>query len=255
MKPLNFFAPKKWDSDFFSRNIYFADLSLDLSDQNTKDLTAEIKQLDKIGCELAEVRIRSSYFQNIPLFETLGFRFVDSRLEFRTRTTRQDHAVTAPFGVLRWFEDSDWHDVCQLTDSQFAGNPSFKSRYNSREYFSFDESKRYFAQWNRRVLESSSPMFCIWENARQVAGFYSVLRQATESPIPEYKVGLAAVKPEHAKHGMANVMQYWIFQHAPDQEFTVVNSPALTNLAGLKNNIRSSKNLSHVEAFLFRKPI
>jgi hypothetical protein len=254
LKSLLFFAPKKWDSVFFSRNIYFADLSLDLSDQSTKNLTTEINQLDRIGCEMAEVRIRSSHFQNIPLLETLGFRLVDSRLEFRTSTTRQDYSVAAPFGVLRWFNDSDWPEVCQLTEAQFAGNSSFKSRYNSREYFSFDESKRYFTQWNQRVLDSVSPMFCIWEHECQVVGFYSVLRQATESPIPEYKVGLAAVKPELAKHGMANVMQYWIFQHAPDKEFTVINSPALTNLAGLKNNIRASKNLSHVEAFLFRKP-
>jgi hypothetical protein len=253
MTQLVYFTHKQWDSEFFSKCIYFADLSFNIASQEAEYLVNDIDQLDRVGCELAEVRIRSSHFQYIPLLETLGFRFVDSRLEFRTRTSRRDYSVITPVGILRWFKKTDWPEVCQLTDSQFTENPSFKSRYNSREYFSLEQSKRYFTQWNRRVLESLDPLFCIWEVDGQVAGFYSILRQATDTSTPDYKVGLAAVKPELAKHGMANKMQFWIFQNAPDQEFTVVNSPALTNLAGLKNNIRASKELSHVEAFFFRK--
>lgn len=254
MKPLTHFTKKNWDSDFFETSIFFADLTFDLSDQDIADLRDDIDQLDDIGCKLAEVRVRSSHFQNVPILENFGFRLVDSRLEFRTLTTRSDFDISVPLGTLRWYQNTDWREVTELTESQFAMNQAFRSRYNSREYFSFNQSNRYYTQWNRRAIDCPNPLFCIWEVDGQVAGFYAIIRQLTKDVHPEYKVGLAAVRPSLAKYGMANKMQYWIFKNAPDQEFTVVNSPALTNIAGLKNNIRALKELSHVEAFFFRRP-
>jgi len=114
----------------------------------------------------------------------------------------------------------------------------------NRNYFTRDESVRYYLQWHRLALENEHPLFCVWETN-------SVIRKPTSINIYDYKTGLTAVRPESQRSGMQYQMQFWIFQNSPDDEWVTVNSPALTNLPALKNTIRAAKELSHVEACLF----
>jgi hypothetical protein len=48
-------------------------------------------------------------------------------------------------------------------------------------------------------------------------------------------------------------MQAWLFRETSDTDWTTINSPQLTNTAGLKNNIRSGKEFKAAELFFFRK--
>jgi len=251
---MNRFTRREWDSKFFGREIFGGELNLAFTPEVVGDLRSELNSIRDLGCELLEVRLNSRYFLNVPILEDLGFRFVDSRLEFRTHSVRSEFRAEVPVGSLRWFKEDDWKDIQELTVSQFADNPNFFSRYNNREYFSRSESIRYYLQWHHWVLENPIPLFCIWERDGDVLGFYSVLRRSGSSDTPEYKVALAAVQPKSAAHGMQNQMQFWIFQNAPDEVWTTLNSPSLTNIAGLKNNIRAGKDLSSVEAYFYLRP-
>jgi hypothetical protein len=69
--------------------------------------------------------------------------------------------------------------------------------------------------------------------------------------MPFYKVGLAAVKEGHRSFGAQNLMQQWLFSRAIDPKWVTVNSPALTNKEGIKNNIRAQKNFDRAEVFMF----
>lgn len=248
------FKSKDWDSQFFRRPIYGAELNHLLSDDDATVLREELATLSKDKHSLVEARVRSTFFANIPILEDLGFRLVDSRLEFRTKTRKTDFEAETCRENLRWFKESDWASVCNLTTSQFVDNPSFQSRFNNRMYFSRNESERYYLQWHRWALDVPNPLFCIWETDNQLSGFYSIVRKFSSAGLPEYKVALAAVRPGSLPSGMQNEMQFWLFRNAPDDEWETINSPALTNIAGLKNNIRAGKHLNYVEAYLFWRP-
>lgn len=247
----NYFATKEWDSEFFGRLFLSADLSREISTEGWKELELEIEALKAGGAWLLEARLQSSHFHNATKLEDLGFRLVDSRLEFSTLTRRSEAVHSIPTGHFRWYQGSDWSSLEGLTRSQFATNANFKSRYNNRQYFSEEESHRYYMQWHRWALESENPLFCVWEVDGVFAGFYSILRQSVRGSVPRYKVALAAVEPPFRSYGAQNQMQFWIFENAPDEEWLTINSPALTNLSGLKNNIRAAKELSYVEAYFF----
>lgn len=247
----DYFVEKMWDTEFFGRRFLSGDLSREITTEGWQKLELEIEALKASGAWLLEARIRSSHFHNVTKLEDLGFRLVDSRLEFSTLTRRSEAEYSIPRGDFRWYQESDWLPLQDLTRSQFAANENFKSRYNNRRYFSEEESNRYYMQWHRWALENENPLFCVWEVDGFFAGFYSILRQAEGDSIPRYKVALAAVEPEFRSYGAQNQMQFWIFENAPDEEWLTINSPALTNLSGLKNNIRAAKELSYVEAYFF----
>lgn len=242
---------KKWDSEFFNREVFACDFNYAVNSSDVQALALEIEGLNRLDRPLIEARVRSEYFSNIPLLEDIGFRLVDSRLEFRTKTYRRDFTESDPRTSLRWFRAEDWDQVQELTIAQFVDNPNFRSRFNNRKYFSRDESVRYYLQWHRLALENEHPLFCVWETDSVVSGFHSIIRTPTSINTYDYKTGLTAVRPERQGSGMQYQMQFWIFQNSPDDEWATVNSPALTNLPALKNTIRAAKDVSHVEAFLF----
>lgn len=247
------FTRLDWESNFFGRPIFGIDLLKPITREDTDQLYQEMNHLGVYPRTLFQVRVRSTSFDSIHMLEDIGFRLVDSRLEFATRTRRLDYVDTGrlPVGQLRWFQESDLQGIEKLTSSQFSLNASFKSRFNNRRYFTQAESHAYYMAWHQLALKNEYPLFCVWENNGNIVGFYSIIRQPTEVEFPLYKVGLAAVEPDFRSLGAQNQMQYWIFSNSPDSEWTTINSPALTNISGLKNNIRAAKELSHVEFILF----
>lgn len=242
---------KEWDSEFFGRDIFEANFDYSIGSKDAEAIVREIASLRHSDRLLIQARVRSEYFTNIPILEEIGFRLVDSRLEFSTKTYRRDFMSSHFTESLRWYRHDDWAQIRELTISQFVDNQNFQSRFNNRQYFTRDESLRYYLQWHRLVLENPHPLFCVWETGSSISGFYSIVRKPGTASSPDYKVALAAVRPGSPGSGMQNKMQFWIFQNCPDTEWSTINSPALTNLPGLKNNIRAGKELSHVEAYLF----
>jgi hypothetical protein len=243
---------KTWDSNFFNRDIYELSgyIQSDPSALNQLGKMLDTVLIDKNA--LVQVKVESDSFQDIPVLEGEGFRFVDSRLEFLTTEERLGNQVLAPAGVFREFSNSDWDQVGELTFQSFAGNSRFMSRYNNRQYFSVDDSHRYYMQWHKLVLENQHPMFCIWDVGGEICGFYTIDRKLNdETGVPFYKVGLGAVKEGHRSFGAQNLMQQWLFSQAVDPKWVTVNSPALTNKAGIKNNIRAQKNFDRAEVFMF----
>ena len=246
-----FLVRKNWDSEFFNREIFACDLNYAIGSSDVEALALEIESLSRLDRPLIEARVRSEFFSNIPFLENIGFRLVDSRLEFRTKTYRRDFTLNNLPTGLRWFHADDWDEVQKLTIAQFVDNPKFKSRFNNRNYFTRDESVRYYLQWHRLALENEHPLFCVWETNSVVSGFYTIVRKSTPTNHVDYKIGLVAVRPGSEPSGMGNQMQFWIFQNSPDDEWTSINSPALTNLPALKNNIRAAKELAYAEIYLF----
>lgn len=242
---------KVWDSDFFGRDFYLLDVSEGLEIDRLKN---ELDRLDADGVFGTECQISIRNIEMMAHLEELGFRIVDSRMEFITDTNRGEHEIVAPVGVFRRFEPQDWEALSDITVKNFVDNDQFKSRYTNRNIFSRDESLRYYLQWHRWVLDVSPDLFLSWVDKDKYVGFYSILRLSDpQSARPRYKVGLAAIDPAYRSYNGQNLMQAWLFRETRDSEWTTVNSPQLTNTAGLKNNIRSGKEFKTIELFFFRK--
>ena len=242
---------KIWDSNFFGRDFYLLDINDGI---DFVRLESELDRLDTKGVFGMECQINIRNIDVIPQLESVGFRLVDSRMEFITPTFRGEQEITAPIGEFRRFKSEDWDALTEITIKNFVDNPQFKSRYTNREISSRDESLRYYLQWHRWVLDVSPDLFLSWVDRDTYVGFYSILRLSDpHKSIPRYKVGLAAIDPEYRSHNGQNLMQAWLFRETPDSEWTTINSPQLTNTSGLKNNIRSGKEFKTVELFFFRK--
>ena len=243
---------KTWDSEFFNRDIYELTGVNEIGSVAVGQLGEMLDQVITNERAIVQTSVTSEYFSVIPSLEGAGFRFVDSRLEFLTTEERLDKEVSAPTGLFRDFDENDWDQLSELTFHSFASNTSFMSRYNNRNYFSVEDSHRYYMQWHKLVLENQNPMFCIWDVSGEICGFYTIVRKLDEeTEMPFYKVGLGAVKEGHRSFGAQNLMQQWLFSRAVDPEWVTVNSPALTNKAGIKNNIRAQKNFDRAEVFMF----
>jgi hypothetical protein len=240
-----------WDSAFFGREFYCLDAQTGIK---YEQLHADLEYLDKNGVFGVMCQINIQNIEVIPQLEMLGFRLVDSRMEFVTHTFRGIQNIDAPVGEFRQYESRDWDPLVDLTLTSFVDNSQFKSRYANRNIFSREESLRYFLQWHRWVLSVSPDLFLSWVDRDRYVGFYSILRiPDSDLDRPRYKVGLAAIDPEYRSYNGQNLMQAWLFRETPDPEWTTVNSPQLTNTSGLKNNIRSGKEFKSVELFFFRK--
>jgi hypothetical protein len=240
-----------WDSAFFGREFYCLDVQSGIENEL---LNADLEHLDENGVFGTMCQINIQSIEVIPQLETLGFRLVDSRMEFKTHTFRGIQNIDAPVGEFRQYESRDWEQLVELTLTSFVDNSQFKSRYTNREIFSREESLRYFLQWHLWVLSVSPDLFLSWVDQDRYIGFYSILRVPDpELMRPRYKVGLAAIDPEYRSYNGQNLMQSWLFRKTTDPEWTTVNSPQLTNSSGLKNNIRSGKEFKSVELFFFRK--
>jgi hypothetical protein len=243
---------KSWDSEFFEKEIYAlrgieAGVRVDALDR-------DLARLDERGAFGVEAHLNIRSMATIPDLEELGFRLVDSRMEFITRTTRRPDDVAPERGTFRRFVQDDWEALVDLTRRSFVENPAFLSRYNNRWLFTPEESLRYYVEWHHWVLRTSPDLFLSWVDGDRYVGFYSILRKSNATTgIPDYKVGLAAIEPDYRALKGQNLMQAWLFHNTPDPEWTTINSPQLTNTSGLKNNIRSGKNFVAVELFFFRK--
>ena len=214
----------------------------------------ELDRLDADGVFGTECQVDIRSIEMIAHLEDLGFRMVDSRMEFITHTHREENEIIAPVGKFRRYEPQDWEALAENTAKNFVDNDQFKSRYTNRQIFSREESLRYYLQWHRWVLDVSPDLFLSWVDKDKYVGFYSILRLPDPQSVhPRYKVGLAAIDPDYRSHNGQNLMQAWLFKETSDSEWTTINSTQLTNTSGIKNHIRSGKAFKTVELFFFRK--
>ena len=207
---------KVWDSDFFGRDFYLLDLSSGLELDRLK---SELDNLDANGVFGTECQLNIRNIEMMTHLEELGFRIVDSRMEFITHTYRGEKEIVAPVGNFRLFGPQDWEALSDITVKNFVDNDQFKSRYTNRDIFSREESLRYYLQWHRWVLDVSPDLFLSWVDGDKYVGFYSILRLADPQGIrPRYKVGLAAIDPDYRSHNGQNLMQAWLFRETQDSE-------------------------------------
>lgn len=196
-----------------------------------------------------QLKVRGTLIDQLSKVLGTGFDLVDSKLEFITSVSKPEFAELPAIGSFRLCEIRDWDEIRRLTSLGFSKNTAFKGRFNNRRYFSEDISLRYYMAWNERAFSNSSDLFGVW-SGEKIFAYYNINR-LTDHDRVVHKVGLAAVDSDAPSRGIQNMLQNWIYHQAPETTFTVINSPALSNIPGLKNNIRAGRDLNYTELTFF----
>ena len=103
---------KDWDSDFFGRDFYLLDITDGLE---IDELENELDRLDKAGVFGTECQLNIRSIDAMANLEALGFRLVDSRMEFVTHTFRGEYDIVAPVGEFRRYQSKDWDALAEIT--------------------------------------------------------------------------------------------------------------------------------------------
>lgn len=242
------FQQVEWTSNFFGVPFF----SMKAQEYKADDLKAYFRGFKPPTRGIYEVRLDGLSIELGLELQAAGFALTDGRLEFETQLQSPESEPKPETGHFRNYEQSDFPQVERLVYASFAGNPSFRSRFNNRAFFSEGTSHAYYMEWINKAASTSPDLFGVWaDESNKVRAFYNIVRIG-EKPSQVFKVGLAAVDSNSPLRGLQNLLQSWIYWNANDAVFDVINSPALSNYAGLKNNIRAARRLAYTELIFFR---
>lgn len=254
---------KPWDSEFFARPI----ASLTWERQNDRigepsatveALRAIVEQSDHAGFSIVECDLDVADLAIAWCLEEVGFRLVDSRIQFLTRFTRADIPDAQPTrGEV--VDAAPWHRerIVELIHTGFTRNDHFISRFKNAEYFTPDETRRYYEAWFDNTAFASGAACAVFVDEGSVAGFYVYQARDEMDGLPVMKATLTAVDPEFRGAGAHVAMQAYLYRKLSRkfgwQEWYVDNTTQLTNTPVVRNHIASGKQPRALRLTFFRR--
>lgn len=228
---------KDWESEFFNLEVY------ELLDWKTLD--GIDRKLATINFDLLECNLDFERFDNLAKLEELGFRTIDSRISFLTLIDTEDSKFLsdAPEYIIRPFIQSDFNAVLELTHTHLTHNDSFISRYKNEAFFPKGSALDYFSTWIEFSINSPNSITVVSEWNEQVVGFFIIEKKNLIAGIPVWKGRLTAVEKNHRGKKLHLSMQTKIFEIIGLQQFYLDNTTQLSNLAVIKNHIKSNRRL------------
>ena len=244
------FFPKKWDSDFFGRQIW--ELTFNESvDRNA--LEAALSMYDQEGVWGIEVSVNPKWMSDVPALEDVGFRLVDSKMSFVSQLmTSSIDETQIPYGILRQVESSDLPRISELTIRNLIDNPAVYSRYKDPRLFSREESIRYYNAWNERAFLEQPELFVVWEIEGYVEAYFNYMRVNNSELNPMFKGILTAVAPEYRGQNAHNIMQSFLFKRFGESEWWIDNTTQISNIAVIRNHIKAGKVFHSSSLIFFR---
>jgi len=208
---------KNWESDFFDRKFY----SLEISNF-TEAFTSALgdSDFDLIVCDvpLQDIRLVSK-------LEGLGFRTVDSRIQFLTTVSLQEQKFffDSKAYTFRLAEERDIHTIIELTHKFLTYNKNFVSRYKSKLFFDSETPKRYYEKWITYSFGNKSSSTIIAEHNNSISSFFIIERVDDYEGLPRFKGILTAVKKEHRGQKLHLAMQSHLYKHLGIENFYLDN--------------------------------
>jgi len=251
---------KEWESEFFGRT--FGSLAWThapgppASLPEAADALGRVcREADAAAFAVVECHLDVNELAMAAALETVGFKLVDSRIRFVTRFTVADIPDTTPTrGVIVDAMPEHRDRIVELTHAGFTDNGHLVSRFKNPEYFSRDESRRYFEAWIDNTVfdtRSASAVFLVDDD---VVGYYIYQARDSREGIPVVKGILTAVEPEHRGANAQLAMQAHLYRKFGFDEWFLDNTTQLTNAPVIRNHIRSAKRLEEIVLTFYRKP-
>ncbi len=248
-----------WETEFFGRR--FARLVIDA--EETRDFDAEglaeplqevLSYGDRNGIDLIELELDVSWIHHSHLFEESGFRLVDTKLRFVTLKQREGMEGAPPQKEDIAFVSPDMKDeLLDLTHKAFTDNPSFKSRYTNKRFFSRSETERYYEAWIENYMEDGDALFAVMRDQGKIVGYLVYAKTGEHEGKPLYKAGLAAVAPGYRGRGIYFSLGSFIYRNLPESEVYLDMTTQLSNLSTMRNLIKAQRRLDRVQLVFYRR--
>lgn len=236
---------KVWESDFFNKEIY--ELSFD---GNSNKLE---KELNELKWDLVECNVNLTDFKHILDLQRIGFNIVDSRIRFLTniKFNVDDYLFYNPDYITRDFQEKDLDTILNLTHEFLTYNKDFISRFKNQSYFKVDDGKKYFAKWINFSFENKRSKTAVVEKDGEVVGFFIMEEKNSYNDLPLLKGILTAVGKEHRGNKLHLVLQTYLFESFGFKSFYLDNTTQLSNIAVIKNHIKSSRKLDSMHMTMY----
>ena len=220
----------QWMSDFYGISWYRIDNSVDIS--HIKDRA------------LLEWRIASNDFDSLILAQKNNFLLVESFIEFTTEVFPESFDSTN----IRFVVESDVETILYINQESMCMNPNYKTRLNNPIFFDEGACSRYYTSAVSNHIRSEDVLTCVCEIDTEVVGFF-MLKMIDEHT---YKGLMTGVIPKARGQKLHIKMQQFLINHI-GHPITLINTTQLSNMAVIKNHIRSKRNLSKIEHIFYKK--
>jgi len=248
----------EWETNFFKKKvgklIIDSNILKSLTEETVNDfLNRMIFFADENHYNIIELQLDIQALQFVPLFENKGFRLVDTRITFITLIDKkQIERYSSPIGEIGFATKNDLEDILDLTRQSFVYNPAFFSRYKNKNFFTKEESERFYLAWITNHIEDSDSWFVVIRKGQKVLGYFIYKDAGLYKDEKIYKGILTAVAPEYRGHKLHIFMQSYLYNQFPEDQFYIDSTTQLTNYATIKSHIRSQKNLSCIKLNFYR---
>lgn len=248
-----------WETEFFGRR--FGRLEIDEKEKDgfeAKDLEQALKGMlsfaDMNGFDVIEAQLDISWIHRMYLFESNGFRLVDTKLRFVTWMPRGGMEDPAAVEGEVGFASADMkEEILSLTHTAFTHNPSFKSRFNNERFFTKSDTERYYAAWIENYLGDPDTLFAVMRYEGKVVGYLVYTKTGARQGKPLYKAALAAVAPEYRGRRIYFSMGSFVYSHLPQSGAYLDMTTQLTNLSTIRNLVKAQRTLEKVQMVFYRR--
>jgi hypothetical protein len=249
---------KEWETEFFKRT--FGSLTTDhnlLVTLPNESIYSAFDSLlsyaDENQYDILELHLDISGLALVPVLEDNGFRLVDTMATFITLIEKKHlEKYSSDVGEMGFAKKNEIEQILRLTHQTLTNNPSFLSRYKNRIFFTQEESERYYSAYILNHVDNKDALFAIWKTEDQVIGYFIYKRADRYKGKQVYKGILTAVHPEYRGYKAHLVMQSFLYDYFPEEQFYLDNTTQLTNFPTIKNHMRSRKNLNRINLTFFR---
>jgi hypothetical protein len=266
MPPLLTFGieEKKWEAEFFNKKWglltckdFSANQIVEMPKSIVMDLEQILEQSDQ-SFDLLEFQATHDLFMLIPYIETAGFRFVDSKISFKTLLStstlvKQQFPLDFANLKLKLFSVEYLSEIISLTNKHLTNNPLFVSRYKNPLFMESNAAEKYFTTWVTNALTSEHSISCVvLDQHNFVKGYFIYERKGSEDSIPIYKGILTVIDDEYRGKSTHLAMQSFLFSQIKEAKYFVDNTTQLTNLPVIRNHVKSHRSLNSISLTFYR---
>ena len=206
------------------------------------DSTDDLKLCKEEG--LYELRLSSDDFSGIIEAQKHGFSLVESFIEFATEVEPSQEVNEG----IRLIEEDDHSFILALNEQSMCQNEGYRTRFNNPIFFDENACKNYYGAAITNNINDPNVLTAVVEFGNEVVGFFmlKIVDQQTCKGLMTGVIPKARGMKFHIK------MQQFLINHI-GHSFTLINTTQLSNLAVVKNHIRSNRSLSKIEHIFYKK--
>lgn len=193
---------------------------------------------------LYELRLSSDDFSGIMEAQKHGFSLVESFIEFATEVEPSQEEYEG----IRLMNKSDYSFISALNEQSMCQNEGYRTRFKNPIFFDESACKKYYGAAITNNINDPNVLTAVIEFGNEVVGFF-MLKMIDQHT---YKGLMTGVIPKARGMKFHIKMQQFLINHI-GHPFTLINTTQLSNLAVIKNHIRSNRSLSKIEHIFYKK--